>query len=195
MTPETELLIRLKSGDRDAFAELVNLHSARIYNLALRMTSNPTEAEEVLQETFIQAARHIGSFRGQSKLGTWLHRIATNQALMRLRQKQPISVSIEEQADETAESFQPLADLSDLPEDELLTGEALGKINEAIDKLPQNLRVVFVLRDLEGLSTAETADSLGLSISAVKSRLLRARLKLRESLSDYFDERIGARRA
>lgn len=189
MTDESELLARLKAGDRNAFAELVEQHSPHIYNLALRMMNHPAEAEEILQETFLQVVRHIGNFRGQSKLSTWLYRIATNQALMKLRRKLPDSYSLDDDNQLSVESFLPLANWSSRPESELLNSEARTYIEQAIRDLPQNLKVVFLLRDIEGLSTAETAQTLDLSVSAVKSRLLRARLKLRSQLSDYFGER------
>ena len=189
MQDETELLARLKAGDRGAFAEMVEQHSPHIYNLALRMMEDPAEAEEVLQETFLQAVRHIGAFRGHAKLGTWLYRIATNQSLMRLRRKRPPSVSLDDSSEGISEVLLPVADWSSRPESDLLNREARAEMQKAILALPDNLRAVFVLRDLEGLSTAETVEVLALSVSAVKSRLLRARLKLRDKLSTYFSER------
>jgi len=193
MTDEAELLARLKTGDRGAFAELVEQHSPHIYNLALRMMGDPAEAEEILQETFLQAVRHIGAFRGQAKLGTWLHRIATNQALMRLRCKRPLQVPLDESDDSPLEVSSTLTDWPSRPESELLNNEARAEMEKAITTLPENLRIVFILRDIEGLSTAETAETLDLSISAVKSRLLRGRLNLRDQLSAYFGERAKAR--
>jgi RNA polymerase sigma-70 factor (ECF subfamily) len=193
MHDEKELLVQLKAGDRGAFAQMVEAHSPHIYGLALRMMEDPAEAEEILQETFLQAVRHIGSFRGEAKLGTWLYRIATNQALMRLRRKRPPSVSLDDTGEEVLVAQMPSADWSSWPESDLLNREARSEMQRAIRALPETLRVVFVLRDLEGLSTAETADVLDLSISAVKSRLLRARLNLRNKLSVYFSERAKAR--
>lgn len=192
ITEEAQLLARLKANDKGAFAELVEEHSSNIYNLALKMMGDSAEAEEVLQETFLQAVRYIKRFRGQAKLGTWLYRIATNQALMKLRKKQPASVSLDDTDDGLSiESFLPLADWSSRPEAELLSQEAHGKMEAAIRSLPETLRVVFVLRDIEGLSTAETAEALDLTESAVKSRLLRARLSLRSELAEYFAERTS----
>jgi len=184
-------LSRLRSGDRSAFAELVENHSAHIYGLALRMVDDPMEAEEILQETFLQAVRHIGSFRGDATLGTWLHRIAANQALMRLRRRQTGTISLEDDSSlQSPQENLALADWSSRPESELLSQEARREIETAIRGLPDRLRVVFVLRDVEGYSTAETAGLLDLSASAVKSRLMRARLQLRDRLSAYYDERI-----
>ena len=195
MHDEEELLARLKAGDRGAFAEMVEQNSPHIYSLALRMMEEPAEAEEILQETFFQAVRHIGSFRGQSKIGTWLYRIATNQALMRLRRKRLPSISLDVSDERDIAALIPASDWSSRPESDLLNHEARAEMRKAILALPDSLRVVFVLRDLEGLSTAETAEVLNLSTSAVKSRLLRARLKLRDELSIYFSERGQAQRA
>jgi RNA polymerase sigma-70 factor (ECF subfamily) len=194
MQDEKELLSRLKAGDRSAFAEMVEQHSPRIFNLALRMMEDPAEAEEILQETFLRAAKHIHSFRGHSSLGTWLYRIGTNLALMRLRRKRPVSISLDDTDEQFISPHLPAEDWSDRPESELLNREARAEMQRAILTLPDGLRIVFVLRDIEGLSTAEAADVLNLSISAVKSRLLRARLALRNELSRYFSERATTRR-
>jgi RNA polymerase sigma-70 factor (ECF subfamily) len=188
---ERDLLERLKVGDRAAFAQLVEEHSPRIYGQALRMMQDPAEAEEILQETFLQVVRHIGDFRGQSKLGTWLYRIATNQALMRLRRKRLPSLPLENASPDGIEMLRPSTNWSLRPEGELLDQEAREEMERAISELPDTLRIVFLMRDVEGLSTAETAKALDLSISAVKSRLMRARLKLRNELSVYFSERAS----
>jgi RNA polymerase sigma-70 factor (ECF subfamily) len=186
---EKALLKRLKNGDRAAFAQLVEEYSPRIYGQALRMMQDPAEAEEILQETFLQVVRHIDNFRGQSQLGTWLYRIATNQALMRLRRKHPPSLPLDDAGQNGLETLPPSADWSKRPEAELLDQEARHEMEKAIAELPESLRIVFLMRDVEGLSTAETAEALDVSISAVKSRLLRARLRLRNALSAYFSER------
>lgn len=189
MQSERDLVRQLKAGDRGAFFELVEQHSPRIFGLALRMLDDTAEAEEVLQETFLQASQHIGSFRGQSSLGTWLYRIATNQALMRLRRKRPISISLDNSAEELIAPVLQTEDWTTRPESELLNREARDEMQRAINALPESLRIVFLLRDVEGLSTAETASVLNLTVSAVKSRLLRARLALRDGLSRYFGKR------
>jgi RNA polymerase sigma-70 factor (ECF subfamily) len=188
---ENALLKRLKEGDRAAFARLVEEYSPRIYGQALRMMQDPAEAEEILQETFLQVVKNIENFRGQSQLGTWLYRIATNQALMRLRRKRPPSLPLEDVGQDGLETLLPIADWSKRPEAELLDQEAREQMERAIAELPDSLRVVFLMRDVQGLSTAETAEALDLSLSAVKSRLLRARLGLRNRLSTYFSERIS----
>jgi len=176
---------RLKAGDQAAYAQLVEEQAARIYRLALRMMGNEADAEDVLQETFLSAFRSIDSFEERSSLSTWLYRIATNAALMRLRRKEPEQVSVDEPLDLLPRQF---FDFCCLPEDDLLRDEARAEMLRAIEELPATLRSVFVLRDIEGLSTEETANALDLSISAVKSRLMRARLKLRERLSTYFSQ-------
>lgn len=189
MQDEQELVSRLQAGDRGAFFEMVEQHSPRIYSLALRMMDDPHEAEDILQETFMSAAQHIGTFRGQSSLGTWLYRIATNLALMRLRRKLPVRVSLDDTPEGLGSPIALPGSWVDLPEAELLNQEAREEMQRAVGLLPENLRVVFLLRDVEDVSTAETADILGLSVAAVKSRLLRARLALRDDLSRYFGER------
>jgi len=156
----------------------------------MKMLENPQDAEDVLQETFIKAYRGLKNFDGRSRLSTWLYRIATNEALMVIRRGQKVTVSIDEPFQEEDDLAEPrqFVDWCCLPEEELMTSEARRHLDHAIDALPPSLRVVFVLRDLEGLSTAEAGDVLNLSETAVKTRLSRARLRLRESLSGYFKE-------
>jgi RNA polymerase sigma-70 factor (ECF subfamily) len=185
---EADLVLALKSGDQAAFAELVDRHSATVYNLALRMMGDQHEAEEVLQETFISAFRAVDRFQGRSQLGTWLYRIAYNAALMRLRKRRLPTTSIDEplQNDEGEEAPRQVVDWRGRPDDLALTGELRDVLDAAVATLPATLRSVFVLRDIEGLSTAEVADVLGLTETNVKVRLHRARLALRERLSSYF---------
>jgi len=186
------LLNKLQSGDPLAFAQFVEENQRQVYNLALRMLSDPQEAEDVLQETFLNAYKALHEFQGRSSLSTWLYRIASNASLMRLRKKRPDTVSVDEPLTlDTGDSIpRQLVDWSNLPEDELLSGEARHMMDVAVSELPEPLRIVFVLRDLQGLSTTETGEVLGLSEGAVKTRLHRARLKLREELSSYFAERM-----
>jgi len=188
MTDESQLIERLKAGDQIAYAELVEKHAGRVYNLALRLTGDEAAAEDVLQETFINAFKAIDRFEGRSSLGTWLYRIASNTALMHLRKREPVAFSLDEPVETEDGDLTPrqFFDFCCLPESDLLSAEARREMQAAIDSLPETLRVVFVLRDIEGLSTQETAESLGLSIPAVKTRLMRARLALRERLSAYF---------
>jgi RNA polymerase sigma-70 factor (ECF subfamily) len=186
-------LKRLQEGDPLAFAQLVEENQGRIYNLALKMLNDPQEAEDVLQETFLSALKALPDFEGRSSLSTWLYRIASNASLMRLRKKRPDTVSMDEPLtlDDGESVPRQLADWSNLPEEELLSGETRRMMDEAISELPESLRIVFILRDIEGLSTAETGEVLDLSEGAVKTRLHRARLWLRERLSVYFAERAG----
>ena len=181
----------LRTGDRAEFGKVVEMYSAKIYRLALRMLGNPQDAEDILQETFLKAFRGIAGFGGRSSVATWLYRIATNEALMTLRRKQPYFLSIEEPA-ETEDGFQEPVQIVDwccLPEDELISSEAKTYLDAAVDRLPQSLKVVFLLRDIEEFSTLEAAEVLGLSETAVKTRLSRARMRLREDLSSYYVKR------
>ncbi len=192
MSGGNALLKRLQTGDPLAFAQLVEENYGQVYNLALRMLGDPQEAEDVLQETFLSAYKALPSFEGRSSLSTWLYRIASNASLMRLRRKQPDTISVDEPLTLDAGNSLPrqLVDWSNLPEEELLSSESRQAMDEAVSELPEPLRIVFVLRDLQGLSTAETGEVLGLSEGAVKTRLHRARLWLRERLSTYFAERM-----
>jgi len=181
----------LQAGDPEEFSRVVDAYSSNIYRLAIKMLNQQEDAEDVLQETFIKAYRGLKSFDGRSKLSTWLFRIATNEALMVIRRKHPEVVSIDEPV-ETEEGEQEPVEIIDwccLPENELLSEETKERLDAAIQILPERLRVVFLLRDINDLSTHETAEVLGLSDTAVKTRLSRARLRLREELSTYFSER------
>lgn len=180
----------LRAGDKTVFAQMVDIYADRLYNLVFKLLGNPQEAEDALQETFVSVFRHIHRFEGRSQLGTWLYRIAYNTAMMHLRKKHPVTVSIDEPItmDDGETAPRQLHDWSDMPEDKLMTGENLAYMEKVIQQLPEPLLSVFILRDIEGLSTAETGDVLNLSESAVKSRLHRARLFLRERLSEYFSE-------
>ncbi len=183
----------LKRGDRAEFARLVDAYSIHIYRLALRMLSNPQDAEDVLQETFLKAMRALPNFEGRSSLSTWLYRIAVNEALMLVRKRKPevsLAPPTEDEDDEDDGAEMQIVDWGHLPETELLSGESKRHIDQAVESLPQRLRVVFLLRDVEGLSIEDTAATLGISQAAVKTRLLRARLQLRDSLSSYYRERM-----
>lgn len=185
---EADLIAAAKAGRQDAFAEIVERHSGTVYNLALRLMNHPQEAEDVLQETFISAFRALNRFEGRSQLGTWLYRIAYNAALMRLRKRQIPTESLDEPyiTDEGDLMPRQLVDWSRLPDDILLGKELRSTLEAALQTLPVSLRSVFVLRDIEGLSTLEAAQALGLTETNVKVRLHRARLALREKLSYYF---------
>ena len=185
-------LAALQKGDPEEFSRLVGTYSGKIYRLAIKMLNQQQDAEDVLQETFVKAYRGLKSFDGRSKLSTWLFRIATNEALMIIRRKHPEVISIDEPV-ETEEGEQEPIQIIDwccLPENELLSEETKGILDAAVQKLPERLKVVFLLRDIDDLSTHETAEVLGLTDTAVKTRLSRARLRLREELSAYFGERV-----
>ncbi len=186
---ETEVVAKARAGDPDAFTTLVNQYDRYIYGLALRITGNREDAEDVMQEAFIKAYTHLGKFREDARFYTWLVRIAVNEALMKFRKnKSAKHLSLDEPLEMDDNSLMPreIEDWADNPEEQYATAELQKILAEAIEKLgPQN-RIVFVLRDVENFSTDEAASMLGLSVPAVKSRLLRGRLQLREDLNRYF---------
>lgn len=190
MTDETELIQRAQKGDNLALTELVEEHQQTIYNVALRMCGNADDAEETLQETFLKAIQALPRFEGRSRLSTWLYRIASNQCLMRRRRdaKAPVHFFMDEDDDPAESQPKYFIDWSYNPDDLLLDAELQQVMEAAIKELPPKLRIVFIWRELEGLSTAETAKVLDISESAVKVRLHRARLQLREQLSRYFTD-------
>ncbi len=194
---EAALVAQAQRGGVEAFTELVNRYEGNIYRLARHITQNPEDAEDVLQETFLKAFEHLGDFQGNSKFYTWLVRIAVNQSLMKLRKrKSTASVSLDDPYDTGEENLtREIAVWEPNPEQTYSREELREILEKAIDSLPATFRAVFALRDIEELSTEETAAMLNLSIPAVKSRLLRARLRLREKLTRYFkrkgDEFLG----
>jgi RNA polymerase sigma-70 factor, ECF subfamily len=182
----------LKAGDREAFAQMVDQTSGHIYHVALQILGDEQDAEDVLQETYLKALRSLPSFEGRSSLMTWLYRIAVNEALMAVRRRKPPALSVEEPDpdDESDSQEMEIVDFCCLPEGELLSAEGRRALDQAVQHLPDSLRVVFVMRDMEGLSIQDTAETLGLSENNVKTRLLRARLRLRQELSVYFGGRL-----
>ena len=183
----------LRRKDKQAFAMLVNQNSDLIYRLALKMTGNPQDAEDVLQETFIKAYDHISTFEGRSKVSTWLYRIATNQALMLLRKRKDSLVDIDEGVETDDGEVMPvqIVDWCCLPEKELMSAESREFLSEAAKNLSDSNRAAFLLRDVEGLSTKEAAEALDISESALKVRLMRARMELREALSGYYANKVA----
>ena len=180
----------LQTGDRAEFARLVDAFSTQIYRLGLKMLGDEQDAEDVLQNTFMKALQSIEKFEGRSSISTWLYRIAVNEALMSLRRQKPtvsVAMDYEDDEDELQHPTQ-FTDWCCLPEEDLLSDEARKHLDQAIRRLPEKLQVVFVLRDIEGLSIRETSEALDLTETAVKTRLLRARLNLREQLSNYYGE-------
>jgi RNA polymerase sigma-70 factor (ECF subfamily) len=193
MPDDLHLLKALKSDKSEAaLAELFELYANPVYRLAFNLVGDSAVAEDVLQDTFLAVMTHINEFEGRSRLGTWIYRIAYNFSQEHLRKKQPLPLP-EEDFSEEEQSFIPqvLIDWRWAPDGLLSDKEAQKELETAIHKLPESLRMVFLLRDIEDLSTEETAEVLHLSPGAVKVRLHRARLELREQLSHYFSERLS----
>jgi RNA polymerase sigma-70 factor (ECF subfamily) len=185
---EAGLVAQAQQGGVEAFTELVTRYEGNIYRLARHITQSPEDAEDVLQETFLKAYEHLVDFQGNSKFYTWLVRIAVNQSLMKLRKrKSDASVSLDDPYDTGEENLtREIAVWEPNPEQTYSREEIRAILDKAVETLPPTFRAVFALRDIEELSTEETAAMLNLSIPAVKSRLLRARLRLREKLTRYF---------
>jgi RNA polymerase sigma-70 factor (ECF subfamily) len=185
---EAEQIEKARNGDARAFGDLIGKYERKIFRLAQHITQNREDAEDVLQETFLKAYEHLSQFQGNSKFYTWIVRIAVNQALMKLRKrKSDKTVSMDEGID-TGEDVvvREIAAWDEDPEQRYSREELNEILTAAVDSLAPPYRTVFVLRDVEDLSTEETAEALELSIPAVKSRLLRARLQLREKLTKFF---------
>lgn len=186
--PEEDALIeKAKKGDFEAFGQLATRYERKIFRLARNITQSDEDAEDILQDSFLKAYEHLDGFQGQSKFYTWLVRIAVNESLMKLRKrKSDRSVSLDENIETDEEPIAREIAVWDNPELQYSRAEMKKVLDEAIASLKPIFRTVFVLRDVEELSTEETAEALGLSIAAVKSRLLRARLQLRERLTRTF---------
>lgn len=187
-TDEMALVRAAKQGDVSAFEELVRRYDRNVFRIANHITHNAEDAEDVVQEAFLKAYQNLNRFQEQSKFYTWLVRIAVNEALMKLRRRRSDKTVSIDQDIETEEDTIPreIADWAPNPEQQFKQEELKEILQKTIQGLPPSFRTVFVLRDVEGLSTEETAEALDLSIPAVKSRLLRARLQLRERLNKYF---------
>ena len=196
MPDDTSMLKALQAGDSSAFSTLFETYADRLYRLAIGLVQQSEEAEDVVQETFIKAITHLDQFEGRSNLGTWLYRVAYNASLDRLRQRveNPLPDDGLYEEDEAQLLMPEVLVEWHTPEDLVIDEQGRRFLDQSIRQLPQTLRTVFVLRDIDELSTAETAEILGLSISAVKVRLHRARLELRESLAVYFTERLPDRK-
>lgn len=185
---EADVVSQARVGDPKAFAELVRRYEGKIFRLAQHITQNREDAEDVLQETFLKAYEHLDQFQGASKFYTWIVRIAVNQALMKLRKrKADRTVSMDESIDTGEDTVvREIAAWDPSPEERYSKEELTSILESAVQSLAPPYRTVFILRDVEELSTEETAEALDLSIPAVKSRLLRARLQLRDKLTRYF---------
>ena len=184
---EPVLAAAAKAGEVSAFETLVDRYERKIFRLTQNITQNKEDAEDAMQEAFLKAYEHLQEFEGSSRFYTWLVRIAVNQALMKLRRRRANIVSLDEEID-TGEDMMPreVVDWGPSPADRYAQAEMAGILSKVIGELDPQFRTVFQLRDIEELSTEETAAALGLTVPAVKSRLLRARLKLREQLNAYF---------
>lgn len=193
---DAALVERAQAGDSTAFDELVRRYEGKVFHLTRRILGDPDEAEDALQETFLSAYRGLPRFKREAKFSTWIFRIATNAALMRLRKRRPDVVSLDQplasDADHDASPLE-LRDWSATPDEELADQETRVAMDQAIAALPPELAAVFVLRDVEGLSNEETAEATGLSLAAAKSRLHRARLFLRDRLHRHFQGRPARR--
>jgi len=193
---ESELLERIKAGDEKAFEAIVERYSARIYRIGRTITGNPQDAEEVVQDVFMTVFQKIGSFEGRSAFSTWLYRIAVNAAMMKVRGKQEKQERTEEDLerwlpvfDARAQHAHPVGAWSANPEEAVLQRERREVLRNELATLPTEYRTVVALRDLQGLSSEEAAEILGISPAAVKSRLHRARLALRGKLAAHLEEK------
>ena len=201
MDPDQELVARLRTGDPAALEPLMDRYATRVYRIACGITRSESDAEEVVQDVFHTLFRKIETFEGRSALGTWIYRVATNAALLRRRGKRhQVEVKLEdslptflEDGHRDGDRSYVLTDWSDTPEEELLSRETRAIVSRALDALPDHYRAVLVLRDVESLSSEETAAALGDSVASVKSRLHRARMALREVLTRHFGPAEGVR--
>jgi RNA polymerase sigma-70 factor (ECF subfamily) len=189
---DDELIARARAKDFAAFETLLGRYEDKVYRLAFRIVRNETDAKEILQETFVSIWRKLDTFKGDSQFGSWVYRIATNAALMRLRSaRRHPEVSTEElpigYLDNYGTPMPAGENWSKRPDDQLQSSELRTHIQAAVDALPDIYRTVFIVRDVEGLSTEETAEALGISVPTVKTRLHRARIALRDAIGGYFD--------
>jgi RNA polymerase sigma-70 factor (ECF subfamily) len=191
------LVERARGQDEAAFEELVSRYEDKLYRLAMRFVRNETDAQEILQDAFLSAWRNLSAFEGRAQFGSWMYRVTVNAALMLLRSRNrhpEVTVDdVEPRAlnDAVAESGQTVrgsTDWSQRADEQLQSAQLRKHIRDSIDTLPDGLRTVFLLRDIEELSTEETAEALGLSVPAVKTRLHRARLALRVAIGRYFEQ-------
>jgi len=206
-TPQTEntglgglsddaLVARAKHKDFEAFEALIERYQDKVYRLAFRFTRNETEAKEIVQETLLSVWRKLDGFKGDSQFSSWLYRVTANAALMRLRtQRRHPEVSTEEldpgfldRGPAYGQITSPGDNWARRPDDELQSEELRTQLQKAIDNLPDIYRTVFLIRDVDGFSTEETAEALNISVPTVKTRLHRARIALREAIGTYFEK-------
>ena len=191
---DAELVKLAQQGDNRAFDELVKRYENKVYRLAFKILRHEDDAGEALQDAFMSAYKGLKNFKSDSTFSTWLYRVATNAALMKYRKRRDGHVSLEQSQsyDEDADRLE-IPDWSALPDEDLLTGELDEILAEGLSRLPDELREVFVMRDIEELSNSDVAERLQLTVPAVKSRLHRARLQLRDRLNRYFQDRMRPR--
>jgi RNA polymerase sigma-70 factor (ECF subfamily) len=189
---DADLLARAQAGEIEAFEQLVARHKDRVYAVALRMTRSEADAAEIVQDAFFAAYQHLAEFRGDAAFGSWVHRIAANRALMRLRHRKVVR-QVEEDldgpefTDRGSWAEYPQSDWSRRADEKALDAELREAIQQATDRLPDGYREVFILKDMEGLSYEEIAEITGDSVPAIKSRLHRARLSLREAIDQFYN--------
>ncbi|MBN1999608.1 sigma-70 family RNA polymerase sigma factor [candidate division KSB1 bacterium] len=190
---EIELVEKAKQGDRIALAEIVAQNEKMVYNTALRLVANTEEAECVLQETFLKVFQVLRDFKGHSSLSTWIYRIATNFALMRLRDKKKEFAGLENVESKVSKNAIGAFNraIGNNPHRAVVNNELRNRMEQAISELPPKFRSVFVLKDVEGFSLKEISDMLDMSLAAVKSNLHRARLYLRDQLAEFSERRNG----
>jgi RNA polymerase sigma-70 factor (ECF subfamily) len=195
--PDEVLVARAQQRDFSAFEALVERYQDKVYRLAFRFVRNETEAKEIVQETLLSVWRKLDGFKGESQFSSWLYRVTSNAALMRLRtQRRHPEVSTEElepgfldtRAIGTADLGSVGENWARRPDEELLSEELRRQLQTAIDGLPEIYRTVFLVRDVDGFSTEETAEALGISVPTVKTRLHRARIALREAIAAHFEK-------
>ncbi len=191
---DAELVKLAQGGDNRAFDELVRRYENKVYRLTFKILRHEDDAGEALQDAFMSAYRGLKNFKADSTFSTWLYRVATNAALMKYRKRRDGHVSLEQSQsyDEDADKLE-IPDWSALPDEDLLTGELDDILAEGLSRLPDELREVFVMRDIEELSNSDVAERLQLTVPAVKSRLHRARLQLRDRLNRYFQDKMRPR--
>ena len=187
---DAALVEALRREDPEATEQLVETFGDRLYRLALRITGSNEDAEEAAQDALWTAARKISTFKGESAFGSWLYRIAANAAYQKLRARKAKSREIAMDdvlptLDDDGRHFEPMADWSDRVDEQALQGELRRVLSDAIDGLPADYRTALVLHDVEGLSNPDIAETLGISLPAVKSRVHRSRLFVRKQLADY----------
>lgn len=189
---DAELVENFRGGNQEAFVELLSRYTQKVHNLSMRITRNPEDAEEVLQDVFVTVHNKIEKFEGKSQFSSWLYRITVNTAFMKLRKrKQSPHTSLEEVSPPVRENW--VGDRSDTCDVNVICSkhELREELEGAVSRLPEEYRVIFVLRDIDGLSNQEVGEILNLSVPAVKSRLHRSRLMLRKKLQKFYDDYVS----